>query len=67
MRVNAIAPGAVLPSRFDSAEAALKKAKKAPLGRGGDVAGMVRAFEYLVDADSATGQVMYVDGGMHLL
>lgn len=66
VRVNAIAPGAVLPSRFDSAQKAAAKAASAPMGSGGSVEGVVAALEYLLDNPGVTGQVLYADGGIHL-
>jgi pteridine reductase len=66
VRVNGIAPGAVLPSRFDSAQKAAAKARSAPMGAGGSVEEVVAAMEYLLDHPSVTGQVLYADGGIHL-
>jgi NAD(P)-dependent dehydrogenase (short-subunit alcohol dehydrogenase family) len=66
IRVNALSPGAILPSKYRGRAKALEKAGKAPLRTGGDVRGLVRAYEYLLASDSVTGQVLYVDGGMHL-
>ncbi|MFH0920100.1 MAG: SDR family NAD(P)-dependent oxidoreductase [Fibrobacterota bacterium] len=65
VRVNAIAPGALLPSRrgrrqFDAVR------KRTPLGTGGSLADFRAAFRYLLGQDSVTGQVLQVDGGLHL-
>jgi 3-oxoacyl-[acyl-carrier protein] reductase/pteridine reductase len=66
IRVNAVAPGAVLPPPdfSDSQIAAL--AARTLLERWGspeDVAGAVR---YLIEADYVTGATLHVDGGEHL-
>lgn len=66
IRVNAVAPGAVLPPPdfSDSQVAAL--AARTLLERWGspeDVAGAVR---YLIEADYVTGATLHVDGGEHL-
>ena len=66
IRVNAVAPGPVLPppDSSDSQNAAL--AARTLLERWGspeDVAGAVR---YLVEADYVTGATLHVDGGEHL-
>ena len=64
IRVNAVAPGPVLPP---SGGAATEPMGHIPLGRppvAGDVAGAVL---FLLRAESITGQVVFVDGGQHLL
>ncbi|OGJ91631.1 MAG: hypothetical protein A2268_09005 [Candidatus Raymondbacteria bacterium RifOxyA12_full_50_37] len=55
VRVNAIAPGAILPSRFN----------KRPGQTWGTIAGLLKAFRYLVESE-ATGQIMYCDQGLRL-
>jgi len=64
IRVNAIAPGAVLPSKFSKGKEPWKAI--APLKTGGAIEDVGRAFRYLVESKSATGQIIYVDGGLHL-
>lgn len=63
VRVNAIAPGAVLAPDDWTDEMWARVVEKAPLKRGGSPADVVRAVRYLVDADYVTGQIMAVDGG----
>lgn len=65
-RVNAIAPGAMLPSRHATKSEFRALAKKVPLGKVGMLDSLVRAMEYLVEENYVTGQVMFVDGGWHL-
>jgi pteridine reductase len=63
VRVNAIAPGTVLPpDDLDDAEVEAL-ARRAPLGRIGSPADVVAALRYLVAADFVTGEVLTVDGG----
>ncbi len=63
VRVNAVAPGAVLPpddwpeARWDAL------ASRAVLGRTGSPEDVVQAVLYLADADFVTGHVLPVDGG----
>ena len=66
VRVNAIAPGAILPAAGTSRSAFRRLARHIPLGRTGDLGAVRQAFAYLVQAEHVTGQTMYVDGGWHL-
>ncbi|MGQ0643592.1 MAG: SDR family oxidoreductase [Gemmatimonadaceae bacterium] len=63
IRVNAIAPGAVLLPEGYSASAAERLVAETPLGRLGDAADVVEAVRYLVDAEFVTGSLVVVDGG----
>lgn len=65
VRVNAIAPGYILPPSTgnDNMDAVLEKI---PLRRKGEVADILKAVDYLLDAGYVTGQVLYVDGGRHV-
>jgi NAD(P)-dependent dehydrogenase (short-subunit alcohol dehydrogenase family) len=66
VRVNAIAPGPVLPApRQREAHFAAMRAGT-PLRRGSDPGEICAALSYLLDAPSVTGQVVAVDGGRHL-
>lgn len=66
VRVNAIAPGTVLPpAEFSDSEVA-RLAARAPLGRNGTPADVVEALLYLLRADYVTGEVLTVDGGRTL-
>lgn len=63
IRVNAIAPGTVLPPA-DYTPAQVESLRgRTPLQRIGTPADVVRALLYLVEADYVTGEVMVVDGG----
>jgi pteridine reductase len=63
VRVNAVAPGAVLlPSEWDAA-AAEHLAATTPLRRLGAPEDVVQAVVYLIQADYVTGETLVVDGG----
>lgn len=63
VRVNAVAPGNVLPPEGDTEEEIEASRRRIPLGRIGAPDDVVRAVRYLVDASYVTGEVMLVDGG----
>lgn len=63
VRVNAVAPGAVLPPEDWSREALDALAAGVPVGRLGGAADVVHAVRYLASADWVTGTVLVVDGG----
>lgn len=63
VRVNAVAPGAVLPPEDLSEQALRSLAEAAPLGRLGSPADVVSAVLYLARAEFVTGEVLLVDGG----
>ncbi|MDA1102609.1 MAG: SDR family oxidoreductase [Gemmatimonadetes bacterium] len=63
IRVNAIAPGAVLPPDDWAPERWDALARRAPLKRVGSPGDVVRAVLYLAEAEFVTGHVLPVDGG----
>lgn len=66
LRVNAIAPGAVLlPDEWTAADAE-RLIGTTPLGRLGSPDDVTQALLYLIDADYVTGQTIIVDGGRHV-
>jgi pteridine reductase len=66
IRVNAIAPGAVLlPDEWTDADAE-RLIRTTPLARLGSPEDVTRALLYLVDADYVTGETIIVDGGRHV-
>jgi len=67
IRVNAVAPGAILPPSGSSAESARELAGNIPLEELPTSANIAEAALFLLQADSITGQIIYVDGGQHLL
>lgn len=66
VRVNGIAPGAVLlPDNWNEEDAA-KLRDSTPLRRLGSPDDVVAAMLYLLRADYVTGETMIVDGGRHV-
>ena len=66
VRVNAIAPGPVLPSEHQTAEGFARKLEHTLLRRAPDLAEFGRTVRYFVEARSVTGQVITLDSGEHL-
>lgn len=66
IRVNAVAPGAVLlPEGATQAEAD-RLISTTPLGRLGTAEDVAQAVMYLICADYVTGETLIVDGGRHV-
>lgn len=66
IRVNAIAPGLILPPQNENMAYLEKLAKNIPLQKVGDLADIRRAVAFLTESSFVTGQVLYIDGGEHL-
>jgi pteridine reductase len=66
IRVNAVAPGAVLLPEAWSAEDAERLSRTTPLKRLGSPDDVVQAVMYLLEAEYVTGHVLVVDGGRHV-
>jgi pteridine reductase len=66
IRVNAVAPGAVLKPQGWSDEQWLKLAQRIPLGRPGTPEDVAQAVLYLIHSDFITGQLLVLDGGREL-
>jgi pteridine reductase len=66
VRVNAIAPGAVLLPESWAPEDAAHLERTTPLHRLGSPADVAQAMLYLLDADYVTGETLVVDGGRHI-
>ena len=67
IRVNAVAPGPVLPPPGSDAVNARELAGVIPLDALPTPDEIAGAAMYLLKADSVTGQIIFVDGGQHLL
>ncbi len=67
VRVNAIAPGLVLPPPGKTESYLSELAPTNPLNTHGDADDVVRAVRFLIESPFITGQVIYVDGGRHML
>jgi len=66
VRVNAVAPGAVLLPEGWTKEDAAKLEESTPLARLGSPSDVVEAVLYLLRADYVTGEILIVDGGRHV-
>jgi NAD(P)-dependent dehydrogenase (short-subunit alcohol dehydrogenase family) len=66
VRVNAIAPGPVLPPPEYTEKQIAATAKRTLLGRWGSAGDVAEAVVFLVQAPYVTGVVLPVDGGEHL-
>lgn len=66
VRVNAIAPGAVLLPESWRPEDAEHLARTTPLRRLGSPEDVAQAMLYLIEADYVTGVTLIVDGGRHV-
>ncbi len=66
VRVNAVAPGAILLAADAGPERAAQLAAAVPLGRMGEPSDIADAVYYLATAPYVTGQVLAVDGGRSL-
>jgi len=66
IRVNAVAPGLVLPPEGLGMLYLRKRAKGVPLQRHGSVEDVLQAVRFLTRSGYVTGQTIFVDGGEHL-
>lgn len=66
VRVNAVAPGLILPPEGEDAAYLERMASTNPLNRHGDPGHVTEAVLFLLGNDFVTGQVVFVDGGRHL-
>ncbi len=66
IRVNGIGPGPTLPNPRHSDATFVAQWQEVPLRRPVAVADICAAVRFLIDAESATGQIIVLDGGEHL-
>ena len=66
IRVNAVAPGLILPPRGEGEPFLKSLAHTNPLRTHGAAEDVARAVVFLLRSPFVTGQVIYVDGGRHL-
>lgn len=66
IRVNAVAPGPVMPSSRQSAADFQRQAATLPLGRAARAEDVALAVLFLARAAAITGQTVFVDGGQHI-
>lgn len=66
LRVNAVAPGYILPPPGQDWPYLEKRAREVPLERPGTAADVAGAVVFLMCSDYVTGQTIFVDGGQSL-
>lgn len=66
VRVNAVAPGYVMPPEHHSDAEIERTRRRIPMGRVGAPEDVADAVRFLARADYVTGQVVVVDGGLGL-
>ena len=66
IRVNAVGPGPVLPSKRQTAESFAGQVAALPLGHQVAVSEICAAVRFILATPSLTGQMMALDGGQHL-
>lgn len=66
IRVNAVAPGLILPPPGEDERYLASLAHTVPLNRWGGAHDVVRAVMFLLQSPFVTGQIIYVDGGRNL-
>jgi NAD(P)-dependent dehydrogenase (short-subunit alcohol dehydrogenase family) len=66
IRVNAIGPGPTLPSTRQTEAQFDMQRRSVPLRRGPDLDEICRAAQFIIAAESMTGQMIALDGGQHL-
>ncbi len=66
IRINAIAPGIVLPSGKQSLSQFKKAHKKNPLKNGANIDELIKVMHLLLNTKTMTGEVIILDGGNHL-
>jgi len=66
IRVNAIAPGPVLPSQNQTEDEFARECRATLLGRSVDLDEVTAAIRFLLETPSITGQMITLDSGQHL-
>lgn len=67
IRVNAIAPGIILPPVGKGPEYLSQLINRVPLQRNGSLQEITQSVEFLLKNDYLTGQIIFVDGGLNLI
>ncbi len=67
IRVNAVAPGLILPPEGKDESYLDNLAKGIPLKRKGTIKSILNTVNFLLNNDYITGQIIFCDGGEHLI
>ncbi len=63
IRVNAIAPGLILPPSGESDDYLRRNAKNIPVKEHGYLEDLARGLDYLLDSPFVNGETLFIDGG----
>lgn len=66
IRVNAIAPGVTLAPEDKDENYLLNLAQSIPMKRPGGIDPIIKSFEYIIENQHVTGQLLFADGGENL-
>lgn len=66
IRVNAIGPGPILPSKRQTDDQFSRQVAQVPLGRSASTENIAEGVLFLLTASSITGEFISMDGGQHL-
>lgn len=66
VRINSIALGQTLKNDRQSQESFDEARQSTPLGLSSTIEDLCRALDFILGVESLTGQVIFLDGGMHL-
>ena len=66
IRVNAIAPGIVLPDSWQTEDQFYEKSMQLPLGQPIELDDLGKAFSFILTTESVTGQLFALDAGQHM-
>ena len=66
IRVNAIAPGLILPPNDKGEDYLLKLSEKIAMKRPGGLEPILKSLDYILNNDYLTGQLLFCDGGENL-
>lgn len=67
VRVNAIAPGAMMPAKEEENSYFAKLEQIIPMKSTGNINALTDAYSFLVNNDYITGHILPVDGGLNLI
>ena len=67
IRVNAVAPGPILPPIGKNGDYLNNKTTKIPLNYTGELKHVLQAVNYFLENNFTTGECLFVDGGKHLI
>jgi NAD(P)-dependent dehydrogenase (short-subunit alcohol dehydrogenase family) len=66
VRVNAVAPGLILPPEGEEEAYFTARVRDVPLERHGGVQDVTRAVLFLIESSFVTGEIVFVDGGQRM-